>query len=284
MHRLYLPSAAALPEELDEPDDPAAADELEAVEELEELDELDELDEPVPIEARLEICETSASSFLVSSGYGRRCVGAEIACGCPSCEYASVNVIPSDVTPPSSLEILPLSGSVSWISSLRSVLSSLPVQMSTLVLWSSPAILAALAGEMLVGSLPIPLTPAPDALESRREVAEQLLDVDARADVRGLDARDRLGADDRRAGQPGQRVDPEPRDPAHPRAGRRARAAEPREAGLQLVEVDAGSPYPAPQRHEARRTGGDHAERAVLAERVIATVKSDEGSVPEPWL
>ena len=114
-----------------------------------------------------------------------------------------------------------MTGTVSRIDSLRTVLSLLPVQTSKLGFWTSPAIRLRVASEMPFGRLRAPGDAERGGLRQERvDVGEQRRDVDAGADVGRLRAADGLVADHRRVHEPVERVDPErrqaPRSPEPP--------------------------------------------------------------------
>src|SRR5450755_296089 len=75
-----------------------------------------------------------------------------------------VSPIPLELRPPSKLDAWPDTGTVRVRASLRSVLSLLPVQTSTVGCLTPPAIRVLVAWEMLVGMRPAPETPSDEAL------------------------------------------------------------------------------------------------------------------------
>src|ERR1700684_160901 len=68
-------------------------------------------------------------------------------------EYWRLIPIPAELSPPSVVEILPVTGTVMLSVSLRRVLSLLPVHTSTVAFSISREILAWVAGGIVVGSL-----------------------------------------------------------------------------------------------------------------------------------
>ncbi len=77
---------------------------------------------------------------------GRTVVGAVIVCGWFRFAYCRVSPMSADRTPPSSVEVLPVTGAVSAIVTRRTVLSSVPVHTSTLGFLTAAAILLRVAG------------------------------------------------------------------------------------------------------------------------------------------
>ena len=94
---------------------------------------------------------------------GRTVVGALIVCGWLRSEYCMVSAMSADFTPPSSEDVLPVTGRVSVIVSRRIVLSLVPVQMSTLGFLISEAILVRSAAGIPDLRLLAPDTPSDEA-------------------------------------------------------------------------------------------------------------------------